>query len=60
MLSADDGMLDWIVSSVESGNTPREGLVWIFPSFEGHLFYLIKGVCVCVGGLNVGSMQCCL
>ena len=55
VLNADDGMLDWIVSSVKSGNTPKEVLVWIFPSFEGHFFDLIKG-----GGLNVGSMQCYL
>ena len=52
VLTADDGMLDWIVSSVESGSTPMEVLVWIFPSFGGHLFVLIKG-----GGLYVDPMR---
>ena len=43
VLSADDGIQDWIVSSVESGNIPKEVLVWTFPSYGGHLFDLIKG-----------------
>jgi len=43
VLNADDRALDWIVTSAENGNTPREVLMWIFPSFGGHLFDLIKG-----------------
>ena len=42
VLNADDRALDWIVTSAENGNTPREVLMWIFPSFGGHLFDLIK------------------
>ena len=40
--SVNEGMLDWIVFSVESGWTPKEVLLWIFPSFWGLLFDLIK------------------
>ena len=43
VLSADEGMLDWIVLSVENGSTPREVMVWIVPSFVGLLIDLIKG-----------------
>ncbi len=42
LLSADEGMFDWIVSSVENGSTPKDVLVWIFPSFGGHFFDLIR------------------
>ncbi len=42
MLSADDVMMGWIVSSVGNGSTPGEVLLWIFPSFGGHLFDLVK------------------
>jgi len=40
--SADERMLDWIVSSVKSGWTPREVILWIFPSFGGLLFDLVR------------------
>ena len=67
MLSADDG----IVSSVESGNAPREVMVWIFSSFGGHLFDLIKGgrgyyavifviLFVVQGRFSLGVKLCCL
>jgi len=36
VLIADEGMLDWIVSSAENGSTPGAVLVWIFPNFGGH------------------------
>ncbi len=38
--TGDERMLDWIVLSVRSGWTPREVLLWIFPSFGGLLFDL--------------------
>ncbi len=34
----DEGMLDWIVVSVRRGWTPREVLMWMFPSFGGLLY----------------------
>jgi hypothetical protein len=40
--SADERMMDWIVSSVKSGWTPREVMLWTFPSFGGMLFYLVR------------------
>jgi len=43
ILGVDEGLLDLIVLSVESGCTPREVLVWIFPSFGCLLFDMIKG-----------------
>ena len=48
VLNADDGMLDWIVSS-------KGGPGVDFPSFRGHLFDLIKE-----GGFNVDPMLRCL
>ena len=36
--SGDERMLDLIVLLVRSGWTPREVLLWIFPSFLGLLF----------------------
>ncbi len=40
--SADERMMDWIVSSVMSGWTPREVMLWIFPRFGGMLFDLVR------------------
>jgi hypothetical protein len=40
--TGDERMLDWIVLSVRSGWTPKEFLLWIFPSFGGLLFDLAK------------------
>jgi len=37
-----EGLLDWLVLSVGSGWTPKEVLVWIFPSFGSMLFDLIR------------------
>ena len=31
--NADEAMLDWLVTSVRFGWTPREVLVWFFPVF---------------------------
>ena len=36
----DEGMLDWIMASVRRGWTPREVLLWMFPSFGGLLYDL--------------------
>ena len=36
----DDGMLDWIVVSVRRGWTPKEVLLWMFPTFGGLLYDL--------------------
>ena len=38
--SGDEDMLDWIVASVRKGWTPREVLLWLFPSFGGLLYDL--------------------
>ena len=40
--SAEEGIPECIVLSVESGGTPLEVLLWIFPSFEGLLVDLLK------------------
>ena len=41
--SVGEGMQDWLVLSVGSGWTPKEVLVcWIFPSFGGLIFDLIR------------------
>ena len=40
--SGDERMLDCIVLSVKSGWTPREVLLWIFPSFGGLLLNLAR------------------
>jgi len=40
--NADERMLDWIVSSVKSGCLPKEFLLWIFPSFGGMLFDMVR------------------
>ena len=37
----DERMLDWIVTSVKSVWTPREVLLWVFPSFGGLLCDMI-------------------
>jgi hypothetical protein len=34
--NVDEMMLDWIVTSVKCGWTPREVLLWIFPSLGGY------------------------
>ena len=36
--SNDERMLDWIVLSVKNGWTPKEVMLWIFPSSGGLLF----------------------
>jgi hypothetical protein len=38
--SGDEEMLDWVVASVRRGWTPREVLLWLFPSFGGLLYDL--------------------
>ena len=40
--SADEAMLDLLVSSVRCGWTPREVLIWIFPVFGDLLFHMIS------------------
>ena len=40
-LNSNERMLDWIVTSVKRGWTPREVLLWVFPSFGGLLFDMI-------------------
>jgi len=40
--NADEGMLYWLVLSMESAWTPREVLMWMFPCFWGILFDMIK------------------
>jgi hypothetical protein len=37
----DKRILGWIVTSVKRGWTPREVLLWVFPSFGGLLFDMI-------------------
>jgi hypothetical protein len=42
--SADESMLDQLVTSVRLGWTPREVLVWFFPVFGDLLFMMISYV----------------
>ena len=42
--SADEAMLDWLVSSVRLGWTPREVMIWFFPDFGDLLFDMISDV----------------
>jgi len=41
--SSDEEMLDWLVLSVESGWTPREVLLLLFPKFGSIFFNIIAG-----------------
>ena len=42
--NTNESMLDWLVTSVRLGWTPREVLVWFFPVFGDHLFKMTFGV----------------
>jgi len=44
LLSADEAMLDWLVTSVRLGWTPREVLIWLFPVFGDLLFLVVSDV----------------
>ena len=42
--SADEAMLDWLVTYVRFGWTPREVLGWFFPVFGDLLFQMISDI----------------
>jgi len=42
--SPDEQMLDWLMASVRGGLTPKEVLMWFFPSFKDLLFLMITGI----------------
>jgi hypothetical protein len=42
--NADESMLDWLVTYVRLGWTPREVMVWFFPVFGDLLFEMISDV----------------
>ena len=42
--SADEVMLDWLVTSVRFDWTPREVMVWLFPIFGDMLFQMISDI----------------
>ncbi len=42
--SADEAMLDWLVTFVRSGGTPLAVMVWFFPVFGELLFNMISDV----------------
>ncbi len=43
-LSTDESMLDWLVTFVRLGWTPREVLVWFFPVSGDLLFKMISDI----------------
>ena len=40
--SVDEAMLDWLVTFVRCGWTPRKVLIWFFPVFGDLLLHMIS------------------